>query len=220
METTLRRWNMGIFSTLFRPLGLTNTKGKKGKKVTVDMDDLFKEVDENRAPYDAQDEGFNINVDGYTLLDFVAIPPGFKIESFFGLREHAGIVEHESVSINQVKKLCIAVSCSPVFASLNNHRISVSSCLYFLSLLDELNLIVRSIPNPLRIQGDTYKSHINDKERVFIRRQIASNMNFIIVNVCQLLTQDIIDDAIDTANKAAETQLDLDIALTNAEKID
>jgi len=210
---------MGIFSSLFRPIGSTNTKKEK---VTVDIDDLFKEMRPGDIQYDVQDEGFNNNVNDYTLLDFVAIPPGFKIESFFGLREHAGIVENESVDINQVKKICIAVSCSPVFASLNNHRLSVSSCLYFLSLLDELNLIVRSIPNPLRVQGDTYKSHINDKEpnRVFIRRQVAKNMNFIIVNVCQLLTQDIIDDAIDTANKAAETQLDLDIALTNAEKID
>jgi hypothetical protein len=210
---------MGIFSGLFRPTGSANTKRKK---VTVDIDDLFKEMSLDDIKFDAQDEGFNNNVDDYTLLDFVAIPPGFKIESFFGLREHAGIVEHESVDINQVKKLCIAVSSSPVFASLNNHRLSVSSCLYFLSLLDELNLIVRSIPNPLRIQGDTYKSHINDKDpnRIFVRGQVARNVNFIIVNVCQLLTQDIIDDAIDTANKAAETQLDLDIALTNAEKID
>lgn len=214
---------MEIFSALFRPLGLANTKGKKVKKekVTVTMDELFNRSSLNKK-YDSEDEGFGGTINNYTLIDFVAIPPTFKIETFFGLREHAGIVEHKSVDIDQVKKIAFAVACSPVFASMNNQRISVPSCLYFLSLLHELNLIVKTIPNPLRLRGDTYKRYINDESpnSAFIQHQRAERINFIIINVCQLLTQDIINDAVDTANKAEETQLELDAMLSNLEKID
>lgn len=214
---------MEIFSTLFRPLGLASTKEKKvkKKKIEVTIDELFNRssLDKN---YDQEDDGFGGPIHNYTLIDFVAIPPTFKIETFFGMREHAGIVEHSSVDIDQVKKIAFAVACSPVFASMNNHRISVSSCLYFLSLLDELNLIVKTIPNPLRMRGDTYKRYINDENQneVYIARQRTERLNFIIINVCQLLTQDIIDDAVDTANKAEETQLELDTMLSKLEKID
>jgi len=214
---------MGIFSALFHPLGLANTKGAKvkKKKVTVSLDDLFNESSLDKA-WDAEDDGMGGRIPNYTLLDFVAVPPTFKIETFFGMREHAGIVENPSVDIKQVIKIAFAVSCSPVFASMNNHRISVSSCLYFLSLLQELNLVVKTIPNPLRLRGDTYKRYINDEnpDHVHVRRQGADRINFIIVNVCQLMTQDIIDDAVATAKKAEETQLELDTMLSNLERID
>jgi hypothetical protein len=72
------------------------------------------------------------------------------------------------------------------------------------------------------LRGDTYKRYINDKNpnEVFIARQRTDRINFIIINVCQLMTQEIIDDAVATAKKAEEAQLELDEMLSNLETID
>lgn len=166
-------------------------------------------------------------VDNYTALEFVAIPPDFEIENYLTLRESAGIFKYKEVDLEQVKKIAMGVKYSPVFSILNNALLSPSACMYFLSVVNELGLVVKAIHNPMRMSGDDYKRYIDTIENdrttsIGIRSQIVmkNNLNFVIVNIFPLMSEGVINEAMEIAQKLQTYQTDVAESFADIGKID
>ena len=153
-------------------------------------------------------------VDNYFTVEFVAIPPDFDLESHLLMREQVGITEFKDVDIGSVKKIAMAVTHSPVFAVMNNALLSASSCMYFLHILNELGLILKTIPNPMRMIGDDYKNFIKRYEarnsHIYIRGQDANRLNFIIVNLFPMMEGNVINEVMEIAQNLQKYQVDME----------
>lgn len=156
----------------------------------------------------------NTHINNYFSIEFVAIPPDFDISNFLSLREQAGIFKFEEVDLDQVRKIAEGVKYSPVFAVMNNALLSASSCMYFLSVLNDLGLILKSIHNPMRMNGNDYKHFIETYEApnrsLHIRGQRVKTLNFIIVNIFPMMSQNVIDEAFEIAQNLQKYQSEVD----------
>jgi len=157
----------------------------------------------------------NIKVENYFSIEFVAIPPDFNLESYLSMREQVGITEFKDVDIGSVKKIAMAVTHSPVFAVMNNALLSVSSCMYFLHIINELGLVLKTIPNPMRMSGSDYKYFIKNHEQrgkhdIYIRGQEVNHLNFIIVNLFPMMEGDVITEAMTIAQNLQKYQAEVD----------
>jgi len=140
----------------------------------------------------------NVHIKNYVMAEFVAVPPDFDCISHLSMREHVGIFSVKDVDIKQVKIISDAVASSPAFTSMNNATIHPASCFFFLQLMSELNLILKSIDNPLRRNQEEYKAFAKRWEHdhvSYIRGQDIERISFLIVNIVPLLGQNIIDEA-------------------------
>ena len=166
-------------------------------------------------------------VKDYFLVEFVAIPPDFDIGSFLTLREHVGLFENDQVQLNLIKKIVEGVKYSPVTSLLNNALLTPITGMFLLSVLDELGLIVKAIPNPIRRSQESYKDFIKryysrHKENypVFIRGQDVKRVNLIIINLFQILDQHIIDSTVKIATEIQKHQLEVQKKIKEIGKLD
>jgi hypothetical protein len=140
----------------------------------------------------------NTTIKNYVMAEFVAVPPDFDCQSHLTMREQVGIFNIKDVNLRHVQTISNAVANSPVFSTLNNALLDPSSCFFFLQLLDELNLILKKIDNPLRRTQEKYKIFAkrwqNDR-LTYVRGQEVQKISFLIVNVVPLMSQNIIDEA-------------------------
>lgn len=176
-------------------------------------------------PVDARE--LNMQVKNYTMIEFVAIPPDFDISNYLTLREQAGIFECKGIELDQVKKIAEAIKFSPVLALMNNALLKPEIGIYLLSVLNELGLVLNSIPNPLRLDRQDYKSFIdryyeNSKHRhsTYIRGQDIIHLNIILVNIFPMMDESIINEALDIANKLQEYQTEVNEKLKKISIID
>lgn len=161
-------------------------------------------------------------VENYFTVEFVAIPPDFDISNFLSIREQGGMFgDLEHVNISQVRKIADGVKHSPVFSILNNALLSIDSCLYFLNVVNELGLVVKSIHNPIRSTRSDYKRFLKyyneygGKNVIHIRGQDVKRINIVIVNIFPLMSQKVIDEAIGIAGKLQEYQTEVDENIKN-----
>lgn len=148
-------------------------------------------------------------VENYFMVEFVAVPPDFEIGHYLTLREHTGIFDCDRVTLTNIKKIVEAIRYSPVVSLLNNALLNERVGLYLLSVLDDLGLILKTIPNPLRKDGvnhkDLLKRYNENSGKVDyirptnIRHQEAKRINIIIVNIFQMMSQNVIDEAMQIA---------------------
>jgi hypothetical protein len=134
------------------------------------------------------------------------------------MREQAGIFNFNDMDLKNLNFISISVSSTPVFCSLNNPNLNPRICGYFLHILNELDLVVKTIDNPLRRMhaGDAYESFCKDwsKERTtYIRGTYAKNINFIIINICKLLESSIIKEYSKKAFHLEKEQYEFDKSL-------
>lgn len=140
----------------------------------------------------------NTHVENYVMAEFVAVPPSFNIESHLSMREQVGIFSIKDINLKQVKIISDAVTHSSVFSSMNNAILHPKSCMFFLQLLNELNLVLNKVDNPLRRSREEYikfAEHWEDNRQNYIRGQHVDRISFVIVNVVHFLNQSIIDEA-------------------------
>lgn len=155
-------------------------------------------------------------IDNYFTVEFVAIPPDFDISNYLSLREQVGIFgDSKNVNLNQVRKIADGVKHSPVFSILNNALLSIESCLYFLYVINELGLVVKSIPNPVRKSASDYKDFLTwynqaDGHYMHINGQDVKRINIVIINIFPLLTQNVIEESMNIATKMQEYQQEVD----------
>ena len=145
--------------------------------------------------------------DAVVILDFVAIPPNFDISAFLSLREQVGISRYKEINLEQVKIMAEAVKHSPVLALLNNNLMKSEECLYLLSIIEELGLVVKSINNPIRKSYHQYKNYLNN--RSFDDRGRLDSFNIILVNIFPLLGDKIINESLEIAKELQTYQTEL-----------
>lgn len=160
-------------------------------------------------------------VENYHTVEFVAIPPDFDIMSYLSLREQAGIFKHKNVNTKHLKVIAEGVKSSPVFAMMNNTRISPVTCMYFIKVLKELGLVLKSIHNPLRESLDRFMEEVDEHKHdyVYVGGQSVKRINFTIVNIFPMMNKDIIDEAMTIAQKLQEYQTELDEKLKTIKAI-
>ena len=166
-------------------------------------------------------------VKDYFFVEFVAIPPDFDIGSFLTLREHVGIFENDKVQLSLIQKIVEGIKYSPVTSLLNNALLSPITGLFLLSVLEDLGLIVKTIPNPIRkgkeSYGDFLKRHYNrykKNDSTFVRGQDVKRVNLVIINLFQLFDQNIVDSTIKIAQKIQEQQIELEERRKKIGKLD
>jgi len=149
-------------------------------------------------------------IDNYVLAEFVAIPPDFDIQSHLSMREHIGLFELKDINLKQLSIISDGVANSALFSSMNNPNINSNTCLFFLQLISELNLIIKNIYNPLRRSNIEYKQlskrYENDKSG-YIQEQHA--ISFLIINIVPLLNNKIIDESWDAMNDIYKFQIEV-----------
>lgn len=151
------------------------------------------------------------------MLEFVAIPPNFDIVSYLTLREQVGISKYSEIDLDQVKILAESVKSSPVLAILNNKAIACSPCLYLLSILEELELVVRSINNPIRKIFSEYKNYLKQNSDPRNRR---FDVNLIVINIFPLMGDSIIQESLRIAEKLQIYQDELDKSIAKVPSLD
>ncbi len=138
----------------------------------------------------------NARVQNYMIIEFVAIPPDFDIANHLSLREQAGIFDMKKINTNHLSIIADGVKASPVFSMLNNIRIAPVTCLYFLKVIHELHLVLKTLYNPLREQMDYYLKTLNEgKTSIYIKGQVAERMNFTIINIFPMMNENTINDS-------------------------
>ena len=158
----------------------------------------------------------NERVKNYVTIEFVAIPPDFDILNYLSLREQAGVFKHQRVNKKHLEIIAEGVKSSPVFAMLNNIRIDPTSCLYFLKVIHELGLVLKSLYNPMREQIDHYLEQMDEREgRVYIRGQMAETVNFVIINIFPMMNDEVINESINIAGQLQKYQTEVEETLNS-----
>ena len=151
----------------------------------------------------------NEYVDNYSTVEVVAIPPDFDIMQYLTMREGAGIFEQKAVDLKQLKIISDAVRCSPIFCIQNNIRISPVACMFFIKIVNELGLILKSVNNPLRINIEQCMNDFDkliDREIVYVRGQYVKRVNYTIINIFPLMNDETINEAMEIAKNLQEVQ--------------
>lgn len=147
--------------------------------------------------------------DKILILEYVVIPPGFDILNHLKMREQIGIFENKNIELPHLKIISDSISFSPVFSILNNIKISIVSCIFFLKIIDELDLVVRSIHNPLR---RSYENLIKNNGQTDVDLLITMNchadtvFNFVIINLACVYNDNTINEVIEKCNKVYQEQ--------------
>lgn len=161
----------------------------------------------------------NEYVDNYMTIEVVAIPPDFDILNYLSLREQAGIFKHKRINKKHLEVIAEGVKASPIFSMLNNIRIDPATCLYFLKVIHELGLVLKSLYNPMRDSIDHYLESMSEHDTVYIRGQRTETVNFTIINIFPMMNDEVIGEAMSIAEKMQEYQKDVDEKLNAIEKI-
>lgn len=151
----------------------------------------------------------NIRIDNYLVTEVVAVPENFEIKSHLSMREQANIFKAKNVDLKQIEALDMAVRHTAIFSSMNNALINPYTVMYYLSIMDELNLILKCFPSALSSNKGDYLEFCknwNSERYTLIRGQEVKRISFVIVNIVQLLKQNIIDEAIETVNNLIRFQ--------------
>jgi len=175
----------------------------------------------DRYDRDEQELGMrNETVKNYVTLEFVAIPPDFDIMNYLSLREQAGVFKQKNVNLKHLEVIAEGVKASPVFAMLNNIRINPTTCLYFLKVIHELDLVLKTLYNPMRSQIDHYLKAMDERGgNVYIRGQMAETVNFVIINMFPMMNDDVINESMSIAQKLQEYQVEVDEKIEAMENI-
>ncbi|MFW9871862.1 MAG: hypothetical protein ACFFG0_02085 [Candidatus Thorarchaeota archaeon] len=169
------------------------------------------------------------NVKDYFLIEFVAVPQEFDIGSYLTLREHIGQFNDAPVDLTTIKKIMDGIRYSPVCSLLHNALLPPETGLYVLSILDELNLVIRSIPNPLRSawSRSDYKNMIGRiteskqrRYRIHIGGQDAEKVNLVIVNLFPMLQKHVLDEAAKISKSLEKYQKEVDDNIKKIGKLD
>ena len=181
---------------------LSNLLGKHSKKLPPVAPSHSRENKRgNMNLDDPQDHRqLNISVENYLITEVVAVPLDFSIQNYLSMREQMGMFQADKVDSKQLEIISMGVTFSPIFATMNNPVINPYSVGYFLHILDEIGLIIKSHHNPIRktYSGKSYLEFCkdwNNEHYQFIRGQEVKRISFVIVNLVQLLQKDVIKEA-------------------------
>lgn len=159
-------------------------------------------------------------VENYNTVEVVAVPPDFDIKQYLSMRESAGIFKHKGIDLKNLSIIADAVKSTPVFCLQNNIRINPVTCMFFIKIVNELGLVLKSVNNPLRENIEIHMDHMTEYESgeaLIIRGQAAKTVNFTILNIYPLMNDDVIVEAMEIAKRMENQQRAFEESLTNLE---
>lgn len=151
----------------------------------------------------------NRTVDNYSTVEIVAVPPDFDIMQYLTMRESAGIFNQKGIQLKTLTALADGVKYSPVFCIQNNIRLKPITCMFFIKVLNELGLVLKSIRNPLREDLERYMEQLDEcgnDTYLYVRGQEVKRVNFTIINIFPLMNDDVIHEAMEIAQRLQEQQ--------------
>ena len=154
----------------------------------------------------------NLLVNDYFIIEVVSVPPEFDISNHLKMREAAGIFEHENVDLKQLTIISEVVRCSAIFSALNNPVINPHTCMYFLHIMEELKLIIKSIDNPIKRNREEYMTFLKkwkQDSHTYVRGQDVLRLNFVIINLVPLYQQQVMDEAVEAVNSILKHTADV-----------
>ena len=164
-------------------------------------------------PYDHRE--LNTEIKNYVMAEFVAIPPDFNLQSHLSMREQVGIYKVKNMNLHQANIFVDAIKNAPVFCSMNNALINPNICFFVLQLFQDLNLILKSVDNPMR-RGMNKEAYMEWAQRWetgrhnYIRGQEVIRMSFLIINVVHLFSETVYEEAIKTVEEVTKYQKEID----------
>ena len=222
MVNIFRKWSTEISSAILHISALVNTRhvcnertnyyGTPLRQVAIERYKMHRGAGAD-FHYDNEEEleRRNERVKNYVTIEFVAIPPDFDILNYLSLREQAGVFKHKNVNKQHLEVIAEGVKASPVFAMLNNIRIDPATCLYFLKVIHELDLVLKSLYNPMRDHIDNFLEQMDDREGgVYIRGQMAETVNFVIINIFPMMNDSVINESMNIAQQLQQYQNEVD----------
>jgi len=87
---------------------------------------------------------------------------------------------------------------------LNNPRMKITTCLYFLHLLEQTGLIMDDITNPFRQEYTHILKGVHEGDHLFLRGQETKNVNLIIFNLYEMHKQQVGKQAFQNSLKMEE----------------
>ena len=154
----------------------------------------------------------NTRVEDYLMVEVVAVPPNFEITNHLKMREAAGIFENDKVNLKQLAIISEGVKASPIFCALNNPIIEPETCMYFLHIMSELGLIIKSIDNPIKRNREEYSVFLkkwNSERYNYVRGQDILRLNFIVINLVPIYQQHVMDEAVEAVNQVLKHTADI-----------
>jgi hypothetical protein len=156
----------------------------------------------------------NFTIDNYTLAEFVCVPPNFDVEFYMSMHERIGIFETDKIKKHDVKIIVDAIKSNVLFTTMNNPNIHPNSCFFILSLFQDLDLIIKSIDNPLRRSMDKHVYQNFSKrwetDRYNVRGDNVSRISFLVFNIYYIFSDNVYDEVITRAKKVEEMQKSID----------
>ena len=154
----------------------------------------------------------NTRMKDYLMIEVVAVPHDFEITNHLKMREAAGIFEHEKVNLKQLAIISEGVKASPIFSVLNNPVIEPETCMYFLHIMSELGLVIKSIDNPIKRNRQDYDAFLKgwDSQKYnYVRGQDIMKLNFIVINLVPIYQQHVMDEAVEAVNQVLKHTADV-----------
>lgn len=157
----------------------------------------------------------NLQIENYTVAEFVSVPPDFNLQSHLSMREQVGMFKIKDFDISQSIIIADSIKFSPVFSTMNNAILHPKYCFFLLQLFSDLGLIVNSIDNPFRkdMNNEQYLSFAQrweNEHHTYIRGQEAKRINFIFVNLFHLFSQNVYDEVSKNVEQIQRYQKEID----------
>lgn len=191
--------------------GSANTKGNLHltNLLHPGEDDMNMNLDD---PYDHR--VLNTEIKNYVMAEFVAIPPDFDLQSHLSMREHVGIYEVKNMNTHQAQIFVDSIKNTAVFCSMNNALINPNISFFVLQLFQDLNLVLKSVDNPMRrgMSKDVYMDWAKRWEtgrHNYIRGQEVMRISFLIVNVVHLFQEDVYKEAMKAMEEVHKFQQEI-----------
>jgi len=187
------------------------------KRLEAEIKSLEGQCDLLRSYQNQNDQPTDQLQNNFTILEVVAIPANFDISSFLSLREQHGMSRYDGLDLEQVKFLAESAKNSPILALFDN-KLRSGSVLYLLSILEELNLVVKSIHNPIRKTYEQYENFINYNSRMAPEDRYS--LNIILINIFLFVGDEIIKESLEIAMNLQKYQVELNKSLGKIPDLD
>jgi len=187
------------------------------KRLEAEIKSLEGQCDLLRSYQNQNDQPTDQLQNNFTILEVVAIPANFDISSFLSLREQHGMSRYDGLDLEQVKFLAESAKNSPILALFDN-KLRSGSVLYLLSILEELNLVVKSIHNPIRKTYQQYENFLDYNLRMAPEDRYS--LNIILINIFLFVGDEIIKESLEIAMNLQKYQVELNKSLGKIPDLD
>ena len=153
------------------------------------------------------------------IVEFVAIPPDLDIHNFMSVPESVGRFRDPRVKKEHIFLIAESIKNSPVFTLVNALESVLVSCISFLNILQEIGITVKTVSNIKRsnmnyrefLESEHFSNDVDDQDR------IVPGVVVVVVNLFPLISDNLMEDALESIIKLEEFQEEIKQSIEKAE---